>query len=192
MKKVLATVVTVCVVFGAAAAFAQGAGRHVNQQQTNHPKLEWQDKAVDANSPAREHRNQQAMNHPEFNGKPPFAGKVPGSGSCPGFGFEGGRHCRGGFRGMNFTPDMPQEIREKAAELAKLRVDLEEAISSDPINKAKALETHAKMQKLEQEIGAWRFAQKLERMEEFRKQMKLNREVPPAPVKEEAKDAPTK
>ena len=96
---------------------------------------------------------------------------------------------------MNFTPDMPKEIREKAAELAKLRVDLEEAMSSEPINKAKALDTYAKMQKLEQEIKAWRFAQKLERIEEFKKHRELKKKVPPAPMqqpKDEAKDAPAK
>ena len=89
---------------------------------------------------------------------------------------------------------MPPEIREKAAELAKLRVDLEEALTSKPVNKAKALDVHAKMQKLENEIDTWRFEQKLEHMEDFRKQMELNKKIPPAkPMpKEEAKDAPEK
>ena len=34
-----------------------------------------------------------------------------------------------------FTPDMPKEIREKVAEMAKLKIDLEEALSSRPVNK---------------------------------------------------------
>ena len=80
----------------------------------------------------------------------------------------------------NFTPDMPKEIREKATELAKLRIDLEEAMTSRPLNKEKALEVHAKMQKVEQEVEAWRFAQRLERIEEMQKQRELNRTIPPA------------
>ena len=179
MKKTLAVLLVVCVVLGAAAAFAQP--KNV-QNFENH-----------------EHRSQQQLHHPQPNqqGQPEefcqpngnFEGRGP---RAPRQGFEG--HCRGP-RGMNFTPDMPKEIREKAAELAKLRVDLEEAMSSEPINKAKALDTYAKMQKLEQEIKAWRFAQKLERIEEFKKHRELNKKVPPAPMqqpKDEAKDAPAK
>mgnify|MGYP003571522125 CR=1 FL=1 len=188
MKKTLTALLIACVVFGAAAAFAhdnQERREHFNQQQANHPRLNWQDnQPCDGNNEVREHRNQQMMNHPEFNRQP----------GMPGMFGPHERHCRNGHRGMNFTPDMPKEIREKAAELAKLRVDLEEAMSSDPVNKAKALDTYSKMQKVEQEIKMWRFTQRLERLEEFKKQMKLNKNVPPAPSapKEDAKDAPAK
>ena len=186
MKKTLVVLLAACVVFGAAAAFAQPEtfeGREPrNQQPLHHPNMNFQ-----ANGqPAGEHRNQQQLNHPNMGGR--FE-------ACEG-GQNFGRPCRNGRRGMmNFTPDMPKEIREKAVELAKLRVDLEEAMTSRPINKAKALDTHAKMQKIKQEIDAWRFAQKLERIEEFEKHRELNKKVPPAPmqpkpeVKEEAKDA---
>ena len=160
MKKVLAVVLAVCVVFGAGAALAQ------------------QDSS---SNQVRERRNQQAMNHPNMNGQRQqgdFQGRPMQ------FDSEGrrgsGRHC-GDNR--TFTPDMPKEIREKAAELAKLRVDLEEALSSRPINKAKALEVHAKMQKLENEIDTWRFAKKLERMEEFMKQRELNKKAQDTPEK---------
>lgn len=64
-----------------------------------------------------------------------------------------------------FTPDMPREIREKAAELAKLRIDLEEAMTSRPLNKQKALDVHAKIQKVKMELDSWRFAKRLERLE---------------------------
>ena len=167
MKKVLAIVLVVCVVCGAAAAFAQP--RKVQNVEN------------------REHRNQQQLNHPDLDGQGQPGMFQPRQFRQPDGNFEGhgprgfeGR-CRGP-RGMNFTPDMPKEIREKAVELAKLRVDLEEAMSSEPINKAKALDTYAKMQKLEQEIDAWRFAQKLERIEEFKKQRELNKKIPPAPM----------
>ena len=75
-----------------------------------------------------------------------------------------------------FTPDMPKEIREKSAELAKLRIDLEEAMTSRPINKEKALDVHAKIQKAKQEIETWRFTRRLERIEARQK-----KGLPPAP-----------
>lgn len=85
----------------------------------------------------------------------------------------------------NFTPDMPQEIREKSAELAKLRVDLEEAMTRRPLNKEKALEVHAKMQKVRQEIEAWRFAKKLDRIEARQKGHEdLRHRIPPEPEPE--------
>ena len=161
MKKVLAVVLAVCVVFGAGAAFAQ-QGRNNNGTQ--------------------EFRGQPQFNRQNFNGQRGNFQNCPADfeGCSPDF---GPRRGNGRMGGMTFTPDMPKEIREKAADLAKLRVDLEEALSSRPINKAKALEVHAKMQKLENEIDTWRFAKKLERMEEFMKQRELNRKAQDAPEK---------
>ena len=87
--------------------------------------------------------------------------------------------CRNRMRKVpTFTPDMPQEIRDKAAELAKLRIDLEEAMTSRPVNKEKALEVHAEMQKVKQEIETWRFTKRLERIEARQKKV-----LPPAPEK---------
>ena len=160
MKKVLAVIVTVCVVFGAAAAFAQ-QGRN--------------------NNGAQEFRGPQ-FNRQRFNGQRGNFQNCPANfeGCSPDF---GPRHGFGRKGGMNFTPDMPKEIREKAADLAKLRIDLEEALSSRPINKAKALEVHAKMQKLQNEIDTWRFSQRLERIEEFQKQRELNKKAQDASEK---------
>ncbi len=105
-------------------------------------------------------------------------------------GFEPG--MRGGFeeRRMMFAPDMPKEIREKAVELAKLHIDLEEALSSRPVNKEKALEVHAKMQKLEQEIEAWKFAQRLERIEAAGANPEHNRRAHPMPNAPKPENAP--
>ena len=82
-----------------------------------------------------------------------------------------------------FTPDMPKEIREKATELAKLRIDLEEAMTSRPLNREKALEVHAKMLTLKQEIETWRFSRRLDRIEERQKKglSPAPEEVSPAP-----------
>ena len=76
--------------------------------------------------------------------------------------YEGPRHEG---RRVRFAPNMPQEIRNKVVELEKLRIDLDEALSSNPINKAKALEVHAKMQAVRNDLAAWRFERKLERLE---------------------------
>lgn len=83
-----------------------------------------------------------------------------------------------------FTPDMPKEIREKAAELAKLRIDLEEAMTSRPLNREKALDVHAKIQKVKQEIETWRFTRRLERIEARQK-----KGLPPAPENEKLSPA---
>ena len=70
-----------------------------------------------------------------------------------------------------FSPDMPQEVRAKAVEAAKLRIDLEDVLSQNPLNREKALELNGKISGLEQEIRAWRFEQKLNRIEEFNKKL---------------------
>ena len=82
----------------------------------------------------------------------------------------------------DFTPDMPKEIRAKAVELAKLRIDLEEALTSRPVNKMKALDVNAKILELEKQIEAWRFAQRLDAMEKANIQRELNKRMTrPAP-----------
>ena len=90
---------------------------------------------------------------------------------------------------------MPEEIRAKVVEAAKLRIDLEAAFAEKPINKAKALEIFAKLQKAKNEIATWRFTRKLERIEAFRTQQDLNsryrRPVPPeAPAEVPAPEDP--
>ncbi|MBR1438790.1 MAG: hypothetical protein IJ587_09675 [Synergistaceae bacterium] len=91
-------------------------------------------------------------------------------------------NCRKPFSPM-FTPDMPKEIREKAAEIAKLRIDLEEAMTSRPLNREKALEVHSKMLKVKLELEEWKFAKRLERIEAMQKNLpKRNiQEVPVVP-----------
>ncbi len=162
MKKILAVISVVCVMCIAGTALAQNNGAK------------------------REHRNPQMMNHPEitrdvrnFSGRGPAGMRMPVSGDRradfrPDF---NGRGMPCGFEGRNehrpmrpnFSPDMPKEIREKAVELAKLRIDLEEALTSRPLNKEKALEAFTLIQKAEQEIEAWRFTRKLARIEEMQK-----------------------
>ena len=150
MKKVLAVISVVCVMCAAGSAMA-------NQSKNDRHR------PMSPQAPAMEQRH-------DFRGGPNFDGRP----ERPRPQFEAHRG-----RGPRFTPDMPPEIREKAAELAKLRVDLEEAMTAEPLNKAKALEVHAKILTVKNEIEAWRFAKKLERIEEIRKHHELNKEVPP-------------
>ncbi len=171
MKKVLAVVAVVCVVFAAGAALAQPRanqeGRRVPPQLMK--EFDGEKGHLDQRSP------EQRFDRPEFGRN----GDMP----CR---FEGHRPGR-----MMFTPDMPEEIRAKAVEAAKLRIDLEAALSAKPIDKAKALEIFAKVQKAENEIDAWKFSKRINMMEAFRTQMELNRkkfDAPeaPAPAPEDA------
>ena len=94
-----------------------------------------------------------------------------GRGFAPAFGEQGGRGPRGEQfqrRGM-FAPDMPQDIRAKVVEAEKLHIDLENVLSQKPLNRDKAIELNGQISKLRQEVQAWRFEQKLNRIEEFNK-----------------------
>ena len=137
MKKVLAVVLVVSVLCAASSAFAQQG-----QQDRKGDRPMLQQRNGRGNFEACHCGREQQEQHGNF---------------------EPGMHGRR----MMFAPDMPKEIREKAVELAKLRIDLDEALSSRPMNKEKALEVHAKMQKLEQEIESWKFSQMLERREKM-------------------------
>ncbi|MBQ6772798.1 MAG: hypothetical protein IJP48_01925 [Synergistaceae bacterium] len=153
MKKVLALLLAVCVVCAAGAAFAK---------------------------PGMQRRPDFACNE---NFRPEFApGDMPGPG-----GFEGRHHGhrppRPEGRHMRFAPDMPQEIRAKAVELEKLKIDLEEALTSKPVNKAKALEVHKKMQTLKNDLDDWRFERKLE----FIEKRADSKPTPPVPERENSK-----
>ena len=74
-----------------------------------------------------------------------------------------------------FTPDMPKEIRAMVIEAAKLRIDLDEALHTRPMDKAKAFEIYDKIMKLEQDIERWKFVQRVDRIEAFRKQREERR-----------------
>lgn len=81
-------------------------------------------------------------------------------------------------RGMRYAPNMPDEVRARVTEMRKLRVDLQDTISRTPIDRAKAMELHGKIAKLGQEIRAWRFEQRLDRLEAERARRRQNRDIP--------------
>ena len=94
-----------------------------------------------------------------------------GRGFAPAFGNPGWQGSRGGHfgqRGQFFT-EVPQEIRDKEAEAAKLRIDLGNVLSHKPLNREKAAELDGQINKLRQDVRTWRFEQKLNRIEEFNK-----------------------
>ncbi|MBQ9433101.1 MAG: hypothetical protein IJU26_02690 [Synergistaceae bacterium] len=162
MRKVLAVIAVVAVVCVAGAAFAQTRGH--DQARRMSPQLQKEF------SGERGHIDQrmlgQRFGRPEdCDGGREFCGM--------------GRGHRGGR--LEFAPDMPEEIRAQAVEAAKLRIDLSAALSEKSLNKAKAMEIFAKIQQAENEVRTWRFSKSLERMEAFRTQRELNRNVPPAP-----------
>ena len=100
-----------------------------------------------------------------------MGGPRQGRGFAPAFGnleMRGPRGDQPRQRG-HFSPDMPQEIRAKVVEAEKLRIDLENVLSQKPLNKDKAVELNGQISKLRQEVQAWRFEQKLNRIEEFNK-----------------------
>ena len=109
---------------------------------------------------------------------------------CPGF--QGGdgwgqcfvQDCRREFGGRGWmgrmgemgdgwgwnAADMPEDIRAKANELEKLRIDLRDALSRTPIDRAAATRLHNRAMQLEQEIGMWAFGERMDRIEAFRNQ----------------------
>ena len=195
MKKVLAVVAVIAVVCVAGAAFAQPKAREqgrrmppqMMQAQPGQHIDQRQGEQVVQNMP-NPHVDQR--NNPKFAGESEYQPKGRGEGKgrpeMPGdFGGQGRKCGCGRGRGngrMMFAPDMPEEIKAKAVEAAKLRIDLDAALSAKPINKAKAMEIFSAIQKAEQEVKAWRFSKRIEQIEAFRKQMELNRNVPPAPA----------
>lgn len=175
MKKVLAVIAVVAVVCAAGAALAQPRGHDDARRMP--PQLQ--------KSFTGEQGHIDQRQAPKFPGDPNFAGRDPAGMNAAPFEERGREFCgmgRGRGHGrLDFAPDMPEEIRAKAVEAAKLRIDLEAVFSAKTLDKAKAMEIFSKIQQAENEVRTWRFSKRLERMEAFRTQRELNRNVPPAP-----------
>lgn len=95
---------------------------------------------------------------------------------------------RGAHRG--WVMDLPQELKEKARSLEKLRIDLDYALASTPIDRPKALELYGQIQKLRDELQTAAFTRRLDRIEETAAQRRLNSTVKPgAPAQGTTGDA---
>lgn len=79
---------------------------------------------------------------------------------------------------VKFSPDMPDEIRTKKADAAKLRIDLDNIMTKKPLDKAKALEVYKKLAELETEVRVWRFSKKLDRIEKLEAARKAGKPAP--------------
>ena len=86
--------------------------------------------------------------------------------------FRRGEGLRGNLR------NAPDEVRDKVVELEKLRVDMRDALSRTPLDRAKVLEIHARMTEVRQGIATWLLNQRMDRMEQRQKERELNRNVP--------------
>ena len=159
MKKFVAVIAVVAVVCVAGAAFAQTRGR--NDARRMPPQLQQEF------SGEQGHLDQRRPDQQNFGRPESFDGA-----GCR-FGHRGGR--------LGFTPDMPEEIRAKAVEAAKLRIDLEAVMSAKPIDKAKAMEIFGKIQQTENEVKMWKFENRLNMMEKAKIMRELNKISKPAP-----------
>ena len=100
-------------------------------------------------------------------------GPRQGRSFAPAFGDKGWQGPRGGdfAHHAQFFNEMPQEIRDKVVEAEKLHINLGNVLSQKPLNREKAVELNGQISKLRQDVRAWRFEQKLDRIEEFNKKV---------------------
>ena len=105
--------------------------------------------------------------HAPFNKPGHFAGHPAGLNNREGY-----------SRPVKFSPDMPDEIRAKKADAAKLRIDLDNIMTKKPLDKAKALEVYKKLAELETEVRVWRFSNKLDRLEKLEAARKAGKSAP--------------
>ena len=141
VKKLTALLVVVCVVSSAGAALAYGRREPRPDFRPEFWGNEFEGKQFEGRQFER-----------------PFEPEMRGNfGKC-------GRHCR-----PFFEKEMPENIKSKIVELEKLRIDLRAILSSEKVDKAKALETFEAIQKLENEIKTWKFVTRLEKFEEIKR-----------------------
>ncbi|MCR5347177.1 MAG: hypothetical protein K6E38_05305 [Fretibacterium sp.] len=89
-------------------------------------------------------------------------------GRGPGFGYGpcGDQYQQRGWGAV----DMPEEIRAKAEEAAKLRIELRSVLSQEPLNREKAVALEGQISKLHQDIRAWHFERHLRDIEACHKE----------------------
>ena len=67
------------------------------------------------------------------------------------------------------TIEIPQEIRDKQAEMQKLSIDMRAEMGKNPVDRAKAEELYTKRVALRDELSSWRMKQKLDMIEKLQK-----------------------
>lgn len=85
-----------------------------------------------------------------------------------------GRGASGGMGGRGMMSawaniEIPQEIRDKQAEMQKLSVDMRAEMQKKPIDRAKVEELYKKRVELRNELSGWRMKAKLDMIEKLQK-----------------------
>ena len=102
------------------------------------------------------------------------AGVYGGPGMMRGMGGRGmagqrmmdGRACAGLPQA---SVEVPQEIRDKQADMKKLRIDMQNEISRKPIDRSKIEAIQKKHSELRNELSTWRLKQQLDAIEKLQK-----------------------
>ena len=80
-----------------------------------------------------------------------------------------GNFANGGRMGMWASVEIPQEIRDKQTEMAKLSLEMRNEMGKKPIDRTKIEELYKKRVELRNELSGWRFQQKLNLIEKLQK-----------------------
>ncbi len=75
----------------------------------------------------------------------------------------------GGRMGMWAAIEIPQEIRDKQAEMGKLSIEMRNEMGKNPINRSAIEELYKKRVELRNELSGWRMKQRLDMMEKLQK-----------------------
>lgn len=65
--------------------------------------------------------------------------------------------------------EIPQEIRDKQTEMAKLSIEMRNEMGKNPINRSAIEELYKKRMELRNELSGWRMQQRLDMMEKLQK-----------------------
>jgi len=164
--KIFATVLVV-VLLTAGSAFAWGGRDNKNFG----PRSQAGGQQWEQNASGRGMMNN--MNSPRMSGRKSF-GQMHGrsGGSRMGnrqMGSRRGSFGNNGRMGMWASVEIPQEIKDKQAEMGKLSIDMRNEMGKKPIDRSKIEELYKKRVELKNELSGWRFQQKLNMIEKLQK-----------------------
>ena len=80
-----------------------------------------------------------------------------------------GNFGNSGRMGMWASVEIPQEIKDKQTEMAKLSLEMRNEMGKKPIDRTKIDELYKKRVELRNELSAWRFQQRLDMIEKLQK-----------------------
>ena len=80
-----------------------------------------------------------------------------------------GNFGNGGRMGMWASVEIPQEIKDKQTEMAKLSLEMRNEMGKKPIDRTKIEELYKKRVELRNELSGWRMQQRLDMIEKLQK-----------------------